>query len=93
MPGVPQPYPQQIPNTTAMMTFKEYGNLFHEPTLASPPRKPKATTQVVPDQKRRLLLGKIVGMIQELTNKQQLTDAERYLFAIASALQLLLSEK
>ena len=45
----------------------------------------------VPDEKRRQLCGQITGIIQELLNLPTLTDTDRRLLNLSSALAFLLS--
>jgi hypothetical protein len=45
----------------------------------------------VPDEKRRQLCGRIAGIIQELLNLPTLTDTDRRLLNLSSALVFLLS--
>jgi hypothetical protein len=45
----------------------------------------------VPDEKRRQLGGQITGIIQELLNLPTLTDTDRRLLNLSSALAFLLS--
>jgi hypothetical protein len=45
----------------------------------------------VPDEKRRELCGRIAGIIQELLNLPTLTDTDRRLLNLSSALAFLLS--
>ena len=45
----------------------------------------------VPDEKRRQLCGQIAGIIQELTSLPTLSDTDRRLLNISSAVALLLS--
>jgi hypothetical protein len=45
----------------------------------------------VPDEKRRQLTGQIAGIIQELVNLPTLTDTDRRLLNLSSAVALLLA--
>jgi hypothetical protein len=69
--------------------FKEFINGYNSISFSQHnPRVPKVN---VPDEKGRQLCGQITGIIQELLNLPTLTDTDRRLLNLSSAVALLLS--
>ena len=75
-----------------MMDFKDFTKGFHDSPSPSPrkPGTPRPAVNAAPG-KRQQLRGQIGGIIQELLNLPALSDTDRRLLNIASALAYLLA--
>ena len=69
--------------------FKEFTKSYN--SISFPLHNTRVPKLNVPDEKRRQLCGQITGIIQELLNLPTLTNTDRRLLNLSSALAFLLS--
>ncbi len=77
-----------------VMKFFNYTKGFGNSSVSDTKRRsatPKPTVNGDPDAKRRQLCGQMARIIQELLNLPELSDADRRILSICSAVAFLLS--
>jgi hypothetical protein len=80
-----------VPEENMPTSFAEFTKTFQGTSpMKSKPTAPPPDTKSGTGDKRRQLRGQIAGIIQELLNVQTLSDTDRRLLNISSAVALLL---
>jgi hypothetical protein len=80
-----------------MMKFSDYTKGFRNTAQVdmrnrpAQPTRPKSAPSIEPETKRRQIVGQIARIIQELLNQPQLSDTDRRLLNVSSAVAYLLA--